>query len=167
MGNLVKLCVFSVVVIGVYTACPRGWIAVGEDCLMFAKGHTSWLDAARSCKHYNRSVLATIDSYEKMSMINTIAKVLASPSIGMSNFWVGGNDFGVEGEWRWEQTNLGIGPFTNWAPGDPNGNSSQNCMLVGFTQNSTETYWKDAPCTGHHNYICQISLFTGSPHLIG
>jgi hypothetical protein len=37
---------YSTVVIGVYTACPRGWVSVGEDCLMFAKGRSSWLDAA-------------------------------------------------------------------------------------------------------------------------
>nr|XP_022289819.1 lithostathine-1-like [Crassostrea virginica] len=153
--------------IAVYSSCPRGWLAVGDDCLMFARGHASWVDAARSCKHYNQSVLVTIDSYDKMAQINTIAKVLASPTIGMNGFWTGGNDFGVEGAWRWEETNALIEGFTNWAPGSPDGNSSENCMVVNFNGNSSDTYWKDTRCDTRHNYICQMRLFNGDATIIG
>ncbi|XP_061171286.1 lithostathine-1-like [Saccostrea echinata] len=167
MADLVKICVLFIVLAGVYTSCPRGWTGVGEYCLMFAKDHVTWIDAARKCKQNNNSLLVTIDNYEKMSIIKTISNALASPTIGMANFWVGGNDFGVEGEWRWEETNLRIGPFTNWAPGSPNGNSSENCMLVGFDHNNTDIYWKDARCTTRHNYICQFRLFSGGSNIIG
>uniref|UniRef100_K1QGH3 Uncharacterized protein n=1 Tax=Magallana gigas TaxID=29159 RepID=K1QGH3_MAGGI len=74
----------------------------------------------------------------------------------MIGFWTGGNDFGIEGVWRWEETNEQISGFTNWAPGSPDGKSAENCMTVGFAPNSTDTFWKDAPCSGHHNYICQF-----------
>lgn len=169
MERLLIVCTIlsCVLVVGVYSACPRGWLAVSEDCLMFAKGRLSWIDAAKSCKHYNESVLVTIDSYDKMAQINTISKVLASPTIGMIGFWTGGNDFGIEGVWRWEETNEQISGFTNWAPGSPDGKSAENCMTVGFVPNSTDTFWKDAPCTGHHNYICQFSLNTGGSLVIG
>ena len=74
----------------------------------------------------------------------------------MNGFWTGGNDFGVEGAWRWEETNALIEGFTNWAPGSPNGNSTENCMVVNFNGNSSDTYWKDTRCDTRHNYICQM-----------
>lgn len=80
----------------------------------------------------------------------------------MIGFWTGGNDFGIEGVWRWEETNEQISGFTNWAPGSPDGKSAENCMTVGFVPNSTDTFWKDAPCTGHHNYICQFRYMYGA-----
>ena len=47
---------------------------------------------------------------------------------------------------RWVEDNSKLDDgFTNWGEGQPNGNTTENCMAIGDNNDSDET-WHDYPC---------------------
>lgn len=68
-------------------------------------------------------------------------------------YWLGGNDYVIEGQWRWSETGTGLGDFTQWGPGYPDGNRTHDCMLQVF--NGETSMWIDSNCAHAHYYICE------------
>ena len=45
--------------------------------------------------------------------------------------------------------------YSNWHPGQPNGGTSQNCMVL---WKLTQFDWHDVPSTHRSGYICEMSM---------
>jgi hypothetical protein len=73
---------------------------------------------------------------------------IASNLAGLDR-WTGLTDMAAEGVWRWQDGSL-LGSYRNWSPGEPNGGSSENCMMmwVGGA-------WNDLNCTWTLPFICE------------
>ena len=78
--------------------------------------------------------------------------------------WMGGDDRGNEGRWRWpdgtafydDEDGEVPGTFNNWYAGEPNDQglsmSDPDCMIY-WHENAT---WADASCGDEHAYVCEI-----------
>lgn len=63
--------------------------------------------------------------------------------------WIGLNDQEEEGQFKWENSNLPV-TFSNWLPGQPDGNEHKNC--VDMLQDGT---WNDRYCTHNNFFVCE------------
>jgi len=68
------------------------------------------------------------------------------------SFWTSGCDLGHEGNFYWEVTGRAVGPFANWAPEEPSGDSGEHCLDLWSGANHL---WNDAPCDDQLLYICE------------
>ncbi|CAC5412288.1 unnamed protein product [Mytilus coruscus] len=69
----------------------------------------------------------------------------------ISDFWVGGEDDLIEGEWTWAETDEPF-DFTDWIHGQPDNSNDEDCLSL-WKANSWE--WNDASCETHSYYICE------------
>lgn len=71
-----------------------------------------------------------------------------------ADFWVGGGDFLVEGDWRWIMKNQVIDPHvTYWAPGEPdNGGGPQGCLRISAALNYK---WESGDCDSVEYAVCE------------
>lgn len=77
-----------------------------------------------------------------------------------THYWIGAKDAPIEGQWRWIETGQAIGSYSKWMPGQPDGDTTQNCAMTSW--NNTELFWSDAKCESNHHsnkggtyYICE------------
>jgi len=65
-------------------------------------------------------------------------------------FWIGLNDFEVEG--RYVYTGSGVEPkFNQWLKGNPeNNDDSKNCVII-----NPNGDWNTIPCPAHLAYVCE------------
>ncbi|KAJ8307524.1 hypothetical protein KUTeg_015608 [Tegillarca granosa] len=74
-----------------------------------------------------------------------------------ADYWIGGTDIEVEGEWEWI-TNKQRFTYTDWAPAEPNNivkdGMSEGCALMSSAQ---QFKWNDDNCATYKaNFICEI-----------
>jgi hypothetical protein len=69
-------------------------------------------------------------------------------------FWSGWSDFNNEGNMTYIMTGEYLSPidFQPWYPGEPNGESIQNCVGVAARDNS----WSDVPCSKKMCGYCEM-----------
>lgn len=80
-----------------------------------------------------------------------------------ADYWVGGTDWEIEGEWIWEGSQKNV-TYTHWLPGQPNngraplanptsGNAEfQNCLSLRYQD---DFRWVDSVCAEHLHYVCE------------
>ncbi|KAK3096819.1 hypothetical protein FSP39_003612, partial [Pinctada imbricata] len=68
-------------------------------------------------------------------------------------YWLGGTDFGKEGNWFWDHTGASISNFTFWKSGQPNGKHNENCM-IGLDYRS-QNHWSDVKCESLLRFLCE------------
>jgi hypothetical protein len=59
----------------------------------------------------------------------------------------------IQGTWVW--TDGTILDYTNWYPGNPDGGTAQNCMLM----YGDDLHWNDIGCTAYDpilSYVCKL-----------
>merc|ERR1712170_80785 len=141
--------------------CPEPWVDLGYlGCFHFASEAPSmtWFDALVYCNEMNENAfLAEILEEETQLVLAALAAELP-----IANWWLGGSDFFVEGEWRWIKSQK-LMEYSNWANGEPsnyNGNNETEDCLHFFTNSGL---WNDLPCknaTMSDNYnmkpLCQL-----------
>ncbi|XP_060062493.1 hepatic lectin-like [Ylistrum balloti] len=151
----IKECVLLFVIFGVvsiHSECEHGWVQFKENCLHFNGARTNWNQAEIECKKLH-GWLASDDSQEKHDFLFTIANVLKT--IRIYPFYVGATDFIFEGQYRWVETGQYVGPFTKWDIGNPNGNWTDNCLMLNWTATEDELVWQDERCSNSHYFICE------------
>ena len=126
------------------TPCPEA-----DACVIHpSSGHTyaaflgplTWDAAGGACQEMGW-YLAT-DRSEVESVL--IQGLLAEP------MWLGASDEAIEDDWRWSTGESWS--YTHWRSGEPNGESSANCLLANW-QNQA---WNDEDCQLPWAYVCEI-----------
>ncbi|XP_067290135.1 CD209 antigen-like protein E [Pseudorasbora parva] len=106
----------------------------------------SWTESRRYCTA-RRADLIIINNKEEQDFVKNI-------SDGTS-VWIGLTDRDVEGRWKWVDGSSLNSSF--WASGEPNGGSSENCVLA-VVHDRRWTHllgWIDDPCDRAFQWICE------------
>lgn len=119
----------------------------------YLNGVTTWEDASSFCQKMGGH-LAVICSQEENDFLFQAMK-----SMGYSNAYFGYTDSKVEGTWEWVVP--GASTYTNWAPGEPNSESSREDYAM-FYWKFTNGAWNDGTfvdgtVSGGHVFICEWS----------
>ncbi|KAJ8307525.1 hypothetical protein KUTeg_015609 [Tegillarca granosa] len=74
-----------------------------------------------------------------------------------NDFWIGGTDIAVEGEWTWSYSGQRFG-FTDWNPGEPSNygafKMTEECAEL---KHSLSYHWNDENCSvKKNNFICEM-----------
>ncbi|XP_033763162.1 hepatic lectin-like [Pecten maximus] len=146
----------------VHSECEHGWVQYKENCIHFNSQRTNWNQAEIECKKLH-GWLASDDSQDKHDFLYTIANVLET--IRIFPFYIGATDFIFEGQYRWVETGAYVGPFTKWQPGYPNGNWTNNCLMLNW--NGTDLFWQDERCSNSHYFICEKMSNTTQTPVVG
>ncbi|XP_062576212.1 macrophage mannose receptor 1-like [Saccostrea cucullata] len=120
--------------------CPTSWQINGEKKYCFVYNSLKWQAAKDSCIWMGAHLLAIENETEQ-----TWSK---SKSFG-NKWWIGGTDEESEGTFYWEHSNSTLN-YTNWNRNDPNGGSSENCIVM-----VSGGVWNDENCDDYLYYICE------------
>ena len=125
------------------TPCPEADACVidpssGHSYAAFV-GPLAWDEAAAECLGMGW-YLATDRSEVESALIQGL---LAEP------MWIGASDEAVEEEWRWVTGESFV--YTHWRSGEPNGESSANCLLANWQDQG----WNDEQCVSFFAYACE------------
>nr|XP_024646191.1 C-type lectin domain family 17, member A [Macaca nemestrina] len=120
--------------------CPEGWLPFEGKCYYFSPITKSWDEARTFCQE-NYSHLVIINSFAEH---NFVAKAHGSPRV----HWLGLNDRGQEGDWRW----LDGSPVTLsfWEPEEPNNIHNEDCAAM-----NKDGTWNDLSCYKTTYWICE------------
>ncbi|XP_076078136.1 C-type lectin domain family 10 member A-like [Mytilus galloprovincialis] len=139
------------------TACDLGWTSYKGKCIYFSNKQLYWNEAEAACEKKG-AYLVTIDSEDKMNFVSKYLNVFQS--FRYTHFWIGLKDAPIEGHWRWIESGSSLGSYSSWGPGQPDGDTSQNCVQASL--NGTQAFWYDAKCENPHHsthggyyYICE------------
>ncbi|XP_061088108.1 C-type lectin domain family 4 member E-like isoform X4 [Conger conger] len=116
-----------------------GWKRFGCKAYYLSNNTSTWEMAREQCIAMG-ATLAMVKTEEEMEFLaNAIAQ----------RFWVGLNDIGTEGTWKWLD---GTSPASGmWTPGEPNNEGEEDCAEVIKKLN-------DVPCGEKRHWICEKSL---------
>ncbi|XP_069122566.1 perlucin-like protein isoform X2 [Argopecten irradians] len=135
--------------------CPNGWETFDGSCYFVSDFIEDWTTASTACRLYHAHLVEVIDAKEE----NFLKQIISNYHAGhrdVVDYWIGGNDMFVEGDWRWIHSDQRVN-YTNWHHGEPNNyhHQGEDCMLVFI--NSRQLYkWDDRQCTEKHNFICEL-----------
>ncbi|XP_067687491.1 macrophage mannose receptor 1-like [Haliotis asinina] len=132
------------------TKCGAFWESdpTTPYCYQFSDQQLTWYDADTTCKAHGGR-LASIESSEESAFITGRIRGKLS-----ADYWIGANDLGYEGGWRWAD-NKAFGYF-NWNAGEPNDYANnEDCAAV----LSNTGRWHDTVCTQRRGYICKKSVY--------
>ncbi|XP_070537336.1 C-type mannose receptor 2-like [Ptychodera flava] len=125
--------------------CPAGFIEHNNICYVFNGNDVSdWHAARDKCRNAGGD-LATIHSQEQQAYMTSQLRNVESA------MWIGFSDNNWEGQFRW--TDGSPVNFVNWATGEPNGGTDENCVEMHFR--GYGGYWNDMSCDSTAGYICQ------------
>ncbi|OWF51216.1 perlucin-like [Mizuhopecten yessoensis] len=128
-------------------ACPPGWKENGEHCYFFSLETGTWAYAGSYCRNFNAKLAEPMEAADVV-FIDTAVKS-THPRIG--EYYLGGGDFFIEGEWIWAST---LSPITNanWSPGEPNDLAGrEDCLGVVLSG-----LWNDVPCNISLPFVCEL-----------
>merc|ERR550532_767512 len=99
--------------------CPSDWFRILDSCYWVTPPSLK-LNAENASLFEPRSPLQN-------SLVRDLVTVLDGTHRN-NNIWIGFNDHQLDGRFFYDSTDEPI-IFTNWASGQPNGGSSQNCVM--------------------------------------
>ena len=135
------------------TNCTKRSYA-GDD-YYFCTNDSTWTAARNKCRLQARGDLVHIDDAAE----NAFLKMYRT-----ADSWIGANDVGIEGLWRWSNDGVpfwrggaaGTGllsQYSQWSANEPNDNGgSEDCALM-----YAAGTWNDAPCGNASDFVCEIS----------
>ncbi|MBJ95751.1 MAG: hypothetical protein CMP23_14920 [Rickettsiales bacterium] len=107
-----------------------------------------WAVANTTCQSYGYDSLASVLSLTENNFLIQLS------TMGTGSLWIGFSDRSSEGNWAWEDGSTAA--YTNWASGEPNGGSGENCLeFIGTNPNfENPTLWNDAACDQSRWWAC-------------
>ncbi|CAG5124223.1 unnamed protein product [Candidula unifasciata] len=126
--------------------CREGWQSFGDSCYGFGESTTAWGAAEAICKVYNGK-LAEIETFEENEFLKNLAKSKQADRV-----LLGGTDMFSEGSWEWSSGGKHIFPFVDWAPGQPDDSSGEDCLT--FSRDN-KYQWNDFHCEQAAYFICE------------
>ncbi|XP_048738440.1 perlucin-like protein isoform X2 [Ostrea edulis] len=146
MRRLFTLVTFLILLQGVTSECPLGWVFHGSSCYLFVYHHKDWTAAEDDCKSQN-SYLVNIGDGAENEFLRTVLHVQENEE----DFWIGATDAIVEGGWRW-MPHFDKIDYNDWIPGQPNDNHNQDCMQL---YHAVQYHWDDDHCEEQKYFICE------------
>ncbi|KAL3883520.1 hypothetical protein ACJMK2_029776 [Sinanodonta woodiana] len=130
--------------------CSTGWTRHERSCYHFSHDKEEWPSAQFFCNTLG-GYLAEVQDGAEASFLENQVNLLQSTD---TQFWIGGSDVLVEGEWVWMTSKTRIDPqVLHWGgPGRPsNTDNNENCLTI-----AARSEWNDAPCSLLFHYICEM-----------
>ncbi|XP_066304554.1 lymphocyte antigen 75-like [Branchiostoma lanceolatum] len=126
--------------------CPAGWNEdpMGDFCYQINSASVqTWREAQLMCGQRGGDLLSITTPHEQFYITGLLSSVT-----GMASLWIGANNLGTQGGWRWNDGSAFV--YFNWASG-PNGGSTDNCVEI----TSSNGRWNDLSCDEGRGYICK------------
>ncbi|OWF51215.1 perlucin-like protein [Mizuhopecten yessoensis] len=128
-------------------ACPSGWTAHGERCYFFSVVVGSWADAGSYCRNFRGKLAEPRDSIDVVFLDGEVR----DKHVTQGEYYLGGADFFVEGEWEWASSFDSI-TNSHWGPGEPNDHyGREDCLAL-----TLSGFWNDVPCNTSLPFVCEI-----------
>jgi len=138
--------------------CPSDWIRIQDSCFWVSPPSVK-LNAENSTS-YCKTMVENSRLFEPRSQLqNSLVRELVTALDGShrnENIWIGFNDHQHDGRFFYDSTDEPI-IFTNWTPGQPDGGSSQNCVIYD-SREELKSKWHDASCSHNFRFICEKPL---------
>ncbi|XP_071527535.1 macrophage mannose receptor 1-like isoform X2 [Panulirus ornatus] len=149
--------------------CHKGWLHIGTKCIKFLTDKKNFTSARKSCRDLD-------DHADLMCIHSALEQAYLTVVLGTMNInvWVGLRN---ERGYHWvDQTPV---TYTNWAPGEPNGDQQIITQLQFWKYHKDEEcvelmtsnragQWNDVECSSLLGYICETpkdpQLPTDFPH---
>ena len=88
-------------------------------------------------------------TFGKLCLTHLLLPININCLCHLDDYWIGGNDILIEGEWRWQSNGTAINP-TYWGPGEPSDTlGNEHCIEYKGTR------WNDDVCNDVQKYICE------------
>jgi hypothetical protein len=128
----------------------------GHDYRFFTTA-TNWFNAQQTC-----ASLAPAGSYHLVTITSAAedAWLLNEERIRGGQWWIGYNDRGSEGLWRWDRS-IPNG-YVNWHAGEPNNQGDEDC---GHHNGFTDGKWNDSNCNNSFRFTCENGTDTQQTQL--
>ncbi|BFZ21758.1 hypothetical protein BsWGS_24796 [Bradybaena similaris] len=158
----IKTVAFSLLVLALLTdfseqqpenTCRVNWVRLDGSCYKFGREMMTWQDAASMCR-LSGGYLAEINTAEENTLIvNQIRTIHTSFYDHVGSHWIGSTDMFREGSWNWFSNDGWIGPFRNWAPGQPdNAGGIEHCLEI---RPAFDYKWNDYMCRIKNLFVCE------------
>jgi hypothetical protein len=133
------------------TNCTRR--TYGSNTYYFCTNNITWTTARDRCRSQRRGNLVHVDDMAENSF------VLANRP---ADAWIGANDVGLEGTWRWINNGVPfwrglstgstlLGQFARWGSGEPNESAPpEDCAEI-----RADGTWNDLSCTATRDFVCE------------
>ena len=150
-------------------SCEQDWEKNGEHCYLWSTDRKNWTSAENFCNKAGGH-LATVQSAATFNFL-----VEGMNRTGLVAAWLGGNDIGLEGNWRWTDCS----PWDSqknakfWAQGEPsqsgNRGHAEHCLqhVVKYPNiNKPVRKWNDQSCRDEHGFLCSKSICSGRKYFM-
>ncbi|XP_055532530.1 prostasin-like [Wyeomyia smithii] len=117
----------------------------------------NWFQAGDYCRSLGHH-LAEIKSEQDNAKVKEITshadmEIDAHGVSRLKHFWIGANDLGVNGVFRWQFSGKPL-TYTHWRSNEPdNKNNNEHCVLV---LGNRQAFWADANCRAKKQVLCEI-----------
>ncbi|XP_060079439.1 perlucin-like [Ylistrum balloti] len=131
-------------------ACPSGWVQHDELCYYFSVVTGSWAEAGSFCRNVNGKLAEPMQTSD-VTFIDGEVQTKHAPQ---GEYYLGGHDTFVEGEWNWASS-FSLITNANWKAGEPNDqNGKEDCLAL-----TLSGHWNDVPCNISLPFVCEIENF--------
>ncbi|XP_058837488.1 chymotrypsinogen A-like [Topomyia yanbarensis] len=117
----------------------------------------NWFQAGDHCRSMGQHLAEIRSEQENTKVKEVISKagmeIDANGVAHWKQFWIGANDLGVNGVFRWQFSGRSLS-FTNWRHDEPNNrNNNEHCVTI---LGNKHAFWVDVNCKGRRQVICEV-----------
>ncbi|XP_067289226.1 CD209 antigen-like [Pseudorasbora parva] len=126
-----------------------GWTYYQSSFYYKSNEKKNWTESRRYCTARGADLII-INNKEEQDFVKNISDV--------TSVWIGLTDSDVDGRWKWVDGSSLNSSF--WWSGEPNGGSSENCVLTVVHDQRWPTIlgWLDDPCDKASQWICEKNI---------
>ncbi|XP_062574841.1 hepatic lectin-like [Saccostrea cucullata] len=141
-------------------SCMPPWTEYNNHCYLKGQTKVTWAEAKAECEDMC-SHLVVIDNMEES---NWLAKAFLRENTCPTDIfadctaWTGGNDLEVEGQYRWNNSNVTM-TFTYWYYNEPSINDPTQAYTRDCIDLLKTAKWNDRPCSYLNSFICEKSYY--------
>ncbi|KAL3836018.1 hypothetical protein ACJMK2_021471 [Sinanodonta woodiana] len=118
-----------------------------EFCYQINEFQTTWHAARMQCQQGGGDLLSITSQSEQSYIAGRLRSKMSQV------YWIGVNDHGTEGGWRWSNGDPYF--YFNWAKGEPNDyGNGEDCGSI-IAESEEKYRWNDMPCNNTFGYICK------------
>ncbi|XP_066268161.1 C-type lectin-like [Branchiostoma lanceolatum] len=115
-------------------------------CYIASDTRATFAEAEMKCAE-DGGTLATVKGQQVQDFLIQLL------SVSSKDVWIGLTDQDVEGQFVWTDGTPLV--YSNWSPGEPNGDDNTNCVHLWPLSNFR---WDDMPCGRSNYFICQYNV---------